>query len=157
MEQAVDDLENESVINTNITSVIQQLAAVATRSNCEYLNIERVERLINASTRRAGRLVHDRALYDLLMARAQLADQREDYQAAITALEELMKNEPALDAALLIAYFHVESGDIPLAIAHLEDLVESPPVGFPESLVWKNRLGELLESLKPSAEKTKRQ
>ena len=147
--QAVRDLENESVITVSITSPIQQIAAVATRSDCEHLNIERAERLIDAAMSRDDRFVHPRALQNLLMSRAQLADQREDYQDAIRALEQVMAVEPMLDAALLIAYYHVESGNPQAAIKHLEKLVDSPPVGFPESLAWESRLGKLLESLQP--------
>jgi len=147
--QAVRDIENEPVIVVNVTSVIQQIAAVASRSDCEHLNIERAQRLIDAALSRDDRFVHPRALQNLLMSKAQLADQREDYLDAIQALEQVMALEPNLDAALLIAFYHVESGNPQAAIEHLEKLVAQPPVGFPESLAWKSRLGELLESLRP--------
>jgi len=144
---AVRDLENEDTINVNITRIIHQLAAVATRSKCEHLNIKRVERLINAAVSRADRFVHPGAQQSLLKSRAQLADQRGDYEDAIRALEQVMVIDPMLDAALLIAYFHVESGNLQAAIEHLSGLVDSTPVAFPESLVWKKRLGPLLENL----------
>ncbi len=149
LQQAVEDLDNEHAIIVNITSVIQQIAAIATRSDCEHLNIERAERLIDAAMRREDRFVHPRALQNLLMSRAQLADQRDDYQDAIQALEQVMAVEPHLDAALLIAFYHVESGNPQAAIEHLEELVDAPPVGFPENLAWKSRLGELLATLQP--------
>jgi len=95
------------------------------------------------------RFVPPRARENLLMSRAELADQREEYQDAIHALEQVMAVEPNLDAALLIAYYQVESGNPRAAIEHLENLVDKPPVDFPESLAWKSRLGELLETLRP--------
>jgi len=147
--RAVRDLENEVAISANVASTIQQIAALATRSDCEHLNIERVERLIHAAMSRDERFVHPRALQNVLLARAQLADQRGDYEAAIGALEQVMAIDPMLDAALLIAYFHLESGNRQAAVEHLSVLVDSPPVGFPESLAWKSRLGPLLEDLQP--------
>jgi len=147
--QAVHDLENEPRITVSITSPIQQIAAVATRSDCPHLNIERAERLIDAALSREDRYIHPNAMQNLLMSRAQLADQAGDYAAAIEALQQAAAIRPILDAALLIAYYQVESGNPMAAIEHLEQTIADPPVGFPESLAWKSRLGELLESLRP--------
>jgi len=147
VDQAVRDLENERRITVSITTPIQQLAAVATRSDCEHLNIERVERLIEAASSRSDRYVHPNAMQNLLMSRAQLADQRGDFADAIDALQQVMEIKPLLDAVLLIAYYHVQGGNSEAAIEYLEAIVESPPVDFPESLAWRSRLGDLLETL----------
>jgi len=147
--QAVHDLENEPRITVSITSPIQQIAAVATRSDCPHLNIERAERLIDAALSREDRYIHPNAMQNLLMSRAQLADQAGDYAAAIEALQQAAAIRPILDAALLIAYYQVESGNPMAAIEHLEQIIADPPVSFPESLAWKSRLGELLETLRP--------
>jgi len=147
--QAVHDLENEPRITVSITNPIQQIAAVATRSDCPHLNIERAERLIDAALSREGRYIHPNAMQNLLMSRAQLADQAGDYAAAIEALQQAAAIRPILDAALLIAYYQVESGNPIAAIEHLEQIIADPPVSFPESLAWKSRLGELLETLRP--------
>lgn len=149
VKQAVRDLENEPRITVSITNPIQQIAALATRSDCEHFNLERAQRLIDAALSGNDRYIHPYAMQNLLMSKAQLADQRGDYAEAVDALEQVMEIRPMLDAALLIAYYQVEGGNPQAAIEHLEKYVQDPPVGFPQDIFWKNRLGNLLESLMP--------
>ena len=54
---------------------------------------------------------------------------------------------PTLDAAALIAYFHLENDDPASAREHLSRTLEQPPVRWPISVAWQRRLGELLGSL----------
>lgn len=148
IERAISDLKTVSVISVNHTRIIEELAARASDSNCEHLEISQIERLINAVGTSPEQLVHQSAKADLLFARAQIADQRGEYDLAVTALKASMEVKPTLDAALLIAYFLVEGGNLRLAMEYLDAQIKNPPVdGYIDKLVWRERLGRLRESL----------
>lgn len=148
VERAVADLQAEAVITVNIAELIQQFAATAASNNCPYLGAEEIERLIATASTENGRFVHSNARQSLLFSRAQLADQRKDYDEAIAFLEQAMAIDPTVDAALLIAYFHVENGDLGRAVEYLEGVIEDPPTtSFLQREIWRKRLRELLDGL----------
>ncbi|RFP70368.1 hypothetical protein DZK26_00405 [Wenzhouxiangella sp. 15190] len=128
--------------------MIQQLAARASDSNCRHLDVEAVETLLVAASDNPDQIIHPSARVDLLFTRAQIEEHRENYVAATDALRSAMDVRPNLEAAVLMAYFMVESGDLNMAISHLKESIRNPPVeGIISRAIWRQRLNDLLDSL----------
>jgi len=152
LDRAINTLKETPVITSNIADLIQRYTVIARSSDCMHLGLEQADKLIKAAKGNSSAFVPPSARVRLLFAEAQLADYNEEYGRAAKLLEYSMEVDPTLDAAHLIAYFHVKDGNPESAIAHLQAMVSNPPIGFPESLAWKNRLAPLLESLLPLLE-----
>jgi len=149
LERAIRIVEQTRVISVNMSALIQQFSSIASTSDCHHLRPRDIQSLIRAANGNTKAFVHANAQVQLLFAEAQLANQKNEYRHAAKLLERSLAVNPTLDAALLIAYFHVQNDDRESAMQHVKRMISDPPVGFPESLAWKSRLGELLETLRP--------
>lgn len=145
--KARQSLDSATMISTNISRSLQSIASAASTSYCPHLGIEEVEGLIAAARRKMSRYTPPQAKANLLFAEAQLANKKGKPGEAAELLERSMNIAPTLDAAALIAYFHLENGDPAAARKHLSMTIAEPPVNWPATLAWHRRLTDLLNSL----------
>ena len=146
VDRAVQDLREERTITTSLAGLIQQFAALSKMSDCTHFGIEQAEQIADAALASNGR-IYPSAKQGLLFAKAQLAEYRGEYGKAIKLLKRSLEIWPALDAAVLITYFHTQNDDLEGARSFLQETIADPPVGFSRQIVWRARLGALLESL----------
>lgn len=147
LRRARQSLEAAKTISVNISLSLQKVAAATSTSACPHLVVEKVDELLSAAFINSNRHISHQAKANLLLAKAQLATQRQQFGKAVALLEQSMKTSPSLDAATMIAYFHLKREDIHSARDHLRKTIAQPPVQWPATLAWRSRLQNLLASL----------
>lgn len=145
--RAEDSLINERIINLSIGVAVQKFASLAATSDCEHFGIEQARLLVAAALGNKHNRIRPQARQALLLAKAQLHADVQDYDSAIRILAEAMRIDPLLDIALMTTYFYMEKGAEDEARAYLTSLLDDLPIGFPLQLAWEDRLEKLLDAI----------
>jgi len=146
MRRAIEDIESSQRIMFGLGNLIQQLANYSLNSKCEFFGTTEAGKLADAALG-SGAVFHPAAKQGLLIAKAQLAADRGNYNLAIEFLKESLEARPTLQIAELIAQFYVQNGDFRGAREFLTTTIAEPPVGSRRGMVWKSRLGDVLKAL----------
>ena len=147
VENAITALENEQYLRVKHVQPIQQLSAKPSEPLCDHMNVDAMERLINAALKGKDKVIHPRALLSLYFSQAQIHHFRGAYAKAIESLRESLDISPRLDTVLEIVYLYKKDGQEELAIDYLKQIIANPPVKLPTSIVWHGKLRDRLEEL----------